>query len=304
MTEWWKHSYPVGKPVPVAGFPRPLHPPDYPLHRDSQPGPDVLAYKRAMSRAGRWPWKPEQWDSVYSEGFALGKVGGKVRDTGISGFQRQMGMNDTGIITNVVFEKMRAVRIPKDLPNAGQPILDATCLNLIGIAWKDFGGHEPEPPKPPPKPTHRELALKKAIGEIGVRESPFASNRQKYGEWYWMNGQPWCAIFSTWCFETSGNSPSFIRGQRYSYVPDIVYDATYHRNGLSLTNSPIPGDLVCFDWHGGGADHVGIFEKGTPAHFTSIEGNTSSTNWSNGGAVMRQDRSSSRVYKLWFVRVS
>jgi hypothetical protein len=305
MTEWWQKPYPTGRAVPVAGFPRPLYPPDSPGHTASQPGQDVMAYKRAISRGGRWPWTPEEWDYEFSKNFSHGKEGGHVEDSGIAGFQRQMGITDSGFVGEETFNKLRIARVPPDLPNAGYPLFDVLALNLIGLAWKEFQGKEPEPPVPPTivKPTLRVLALKKAITQIGVRESPFASNRQKYGEWYRMNGVPWCAIFVSYCIETSGNSPSFTRGDRYSFVPNIVYDAGMRRNGLSLTLSPIPGDLVCYDWYGGGADHVGFFERGTRSSFTAIEGNTSSINWSNGGAVLRQPRSASRAYRMWFVRV-
>lgn len=303
MPEWWETSYPTGHPVPVAGFPRPLHPPDSPGYSASAPGNDVLAYKRGISRAGRWPWTPNEWDLAYSKNFAHGKAGGNVGDSGIAGFQRQMGLEGTGYVGQTTFDKMRIARVPQGLPNAGEPIFDATCLNLIGLAYKEFGGKDPAPPDPV-KPSHRLLALQKAITQIGVKESPTNSNRQKYGEWYRMNGVPWCAIFVTWCFETTGNSGSFVRGIDYAYVPYIVNDARNNRNGLALTNSPIPGDLICYDWAGGVADHVGIFEKGSPLSFTAVEGNTGPKDWSNGGGVLRQSRSVSQARKMWFVRVA
>jgi len=303
MPEWWEKPYPTGTPVPVAGFPRPLHPPDSPGYPASPPGKDVMAYKRAISRAGRWPWTPDDWDYEYSKNFANGKAGGNVKDSGIAGFQRQMEMQGSGYVGEETFNKMRAARIPSGIPNAGQPIFDATCLNLIGLAFKEFGGKNPAPPDLV-KPAHRVLALQKAITQIGVKETPTNSNRQKYGEWYRMNAVPWCAIFATWCFETTGDSSSFVRGSRYAYVPYIVSDALMGRNGLTLTNNPISGDLVCYDWDGGVADHVGIFERGTPLSFTAIEGNTGPKNWSNGGGVLRQSRSVSQARKIWFARVA
>ena len=35
--------------------------------------PDVVAYKRTVSRAGRWPWQP--FDDSYSNAFAHGTSG-------------------------------------------------------------------------------------------------------------------------------------------------------------------------------------------------------------------------------------
>ena len=37
--------------------------------------------------------------------------------------------------------------------------------------------------------------LDTALAELGYRESPFGSNRTKYGQWYGLDGQPWCVMF-------------------------------------------------------------------------------------------------------------
>jgi hypothetical protein len=68
---------------------------------------------------------------------------------------------------------------------------------------------------------------------------------------------------------------------------------------MAVTSNPLPGDLVCYDWEGNGvADHVGLFEAWTDksaGKFTAIEGNTAVGNDSNGGKVMRRDRTRSNV---------
>lgn len=146
-------------------------------------------------------------------------------------------------------------------------------------------------------------ALRKAITQLGVKESPSGSNRVMYATWYGIIG-PWCAMFATWSYDGVG-SKAFAKGSRYSYVPAIVSAARLGGRGLSITNDPKPGDLVCYDWNRDRlADHVGLFEKwinrgaGT---FSAIEGNTSSSNNSNGGQVMRRNRDRSLVQA--FVRV-
>ena len=72
-------------------------------------------------------------------------------------------------------------------------------------------------------------------------------------------------------------------------------DARNKRNGLSTTDDPIPGDVVVYDWsYDTVYDHVGIFEKDLGGgQFSAIEGNTSQSNNSNGGEVMRRTRSRS-----------
>lgn len=149
------------------------------------------------------------------------------------------------------------------------------------------------------KANHNASALKLAHTQVGTHESPSGSNRQKYGEWYGMNGVAWCAIFVSWCFSHAG------RALKYSYVPAMVEDARYGRNGLSVTHSPVPGTVVTYNWDGGVADHTGIFDEwanSSHTEFYAIEGNTAVGNDSNGGEVMRRLRYTYQVEA--FIRVS
>jgi hypothetical protein len=219
--------------------------------------------------------------------------------------QRQAKIQDTGWVGEKTFNFMRSVLIPEGIPNGpGKPgdyAMDAYAQSLIVNAWEQFKGKEP-----PPVPTTslRQKALNKAVGEIGVKESPPHSNNTKYCTWYGMVG-PWCAMFVTWCYEQVGDSPSFVKGKNYAYVPYMVNDARAGRNGFSVTSSPVPGDPVAFDWHYDGVfDHVGIFEKWTSnTTFKCIEGNTSTSNNSDGGEVMRRDRSTTSS-SVVFIRVA
>jgi len=289
MSEWWTKAYKGGPMVEVAGFPRALYPPDALAYgkQPSVPGPDVIAYKRTVARAGRWPW--QTFDAAYSNGFAHG-TSGNVGDTGIAGVQRQQDIDDTGWIGKTTFNTLRSIRIPEELNHGGEMAMDATAVRLIGDAWELYGGHEPPPPD---EQTVRQAALERAITQLGVKESPPDSNQVKFTDWYGMVG-PWCAMFTTWCYDLEGDSPSFLRGSYYAYVPYIVGDARANRRGLSTTDSPVPGDLVCYDWaFDGEYDHVGLFESwqpGSGSTFTAIEGNTSTSNNSNGGEVMRRTR--------------
>jgi CHAP domain len=271
MTWDYEHAYPGGPMVKVPGFPRPCYPPDAAAHgkTPSVDGPDIVAYKRTVSRAGRWPW--QTFDEAFSNGFSHGKSG-NVAETGVAGIQRQQHLDATGWIGEKTFNTLRSIRIPEGLPHAGEPAMDAAAVNLIGDAWELFAGSEPPPD---PAGSLRAAALDQAIGELGMKESPPESNHQPYGVWYGMDGVPWCAIFVSWCFEQAG-------------------DARNRRNGLQTTDDPIPGDLVVYDWGGDAIyDHIGIFERWTSgtSQFNAIEGNTSASNNSNGGEVMRRSRS-------------
>lgn len=300
---WWEHAYAGGPMVKVDGFPRPLYPTDATEHgkKPSSDGPDVLAYKRTICRAGRWgDWDPPLWDEAYSNGFAHGR-GPNVQDTGVAGVQRQQHIDDSGWIGEKTFNALRSIRVPQG-PHEGEMAMDAYAADLINEAFDLFGGHEPPPDS---VGTVRGSALKKAQGQIGYVEG--SNNANKYGDWYGQNYQPWCAMFCTWCYELSaaGPSPSFIRGSRYAYVPYVVADARERRYGLTTVGveDVVAGDLVCYDWSWDGEfDHIGIFEKWSGNSIVVIEGNTSSQNQSNGGQVMRRTRLASTQATV-FVRV-
>jgi CHAP domain-containing protein len=299
---WWEQAYPGAPMVKVAGFPRPLYPPDANQYgkQPSVDGPDVVAYKRTVSRAGRWEWG--QFDDSFSNAFSHGKAGGNVGETGIAGVQRQQHLDATGWVGEKTFNTLRSIVIPEGLPHAGEMAMDATAVNLIEDAYDRFKGSEP----PPSGDTLRQRALEKATSQLGYTESPAGSNNNKFGSWYGMNGVPWCAIFVSWCFEQAGGSPSFKAGSMYSYCPYVVSDARANRNGLQSVDDPIPGDAVCYDWAFDTIyDHIGIFERWTSgtSQFNAIEGNTSVDNNSNGGEVMRRSRSRSGQGTV-FIRVA
>ena len=141
MSDWYEKAYPGGPMVAVKGFPRPLYPPDATSqgHKASVDGSDVEAYKRIVSRAGRWPW--QTFDQTFSNGFAHGKSG-NVGESGIAGVQRQQSISpDTGYVGQGTFNLFRSIRIPVGLPNAGQPAMDARSVELINAAFDRFGGN-------------------------------------------------------------------------------------------------------------------------------------------------------------------
>lgn len=149
-----------------------------------------------------------------------------------------------------------------------------------------------------------EQALDVASRFIGVSENPPGSNIVMFSNWYGMRG-PWCAMFVTYCF-TQVKSKAFVKGKKYAYCPYILADAKAQRNGLRLVSAKDAqtGDIVLFDWAGDGvADHVGIVNTppGSKKSFTTIEGNTSGTNASDGGMVARMTRNTRDA--IAFVRV-
>lgn len=118
----YSHPYPQNPNPPKAELPRELSVGD-------PDNSDVTAYKRCVSRGGRWPW--QAFDDTYSKNFANGKSGGNVGDSGVKGFQRQMGLDDDGVIGEKTFEAMRTAMVPEGLPHAGEALFDQTALNML-----------------------------------------------------------------------------------------------------------------------------------------------------------------------------
>lgn len=146
--------------------------------------------------------------------------------------------------------------------------------------------------------TPGEKALAVARAQLGYHETPWGSNRNKYGAWYGFNGVPWCAIFESWCLAQVG-----IR-YRYSYCGSIVDDAANYRNGLYLVRTPRAGDIVIYTLRGHRFAHTGFFVRWLDVgqtRFVDLGGNTGPTSISNGGAVMEQHRD--RGIVSHFVRI-
>ena len=138
--EWWAKAYKGGPMVDVPGFPRPLYPKGH-SKGQSDPGPDVKAYKRTVCRLGRWdPWQAEGWSDDYIKEFARGRGTGYVPDTGLRGVQRQQKMPETGVVDEKTFNMLRSARIPEadGFEHGGDMAMDAVAVNLLEQAWQKF----------------------------------------------------------------------------------------------------------------------------------------------------------------------
>lgn len=133
--------------------------------------------------------------------------------------------------------------------------------------------------------------------EIGYVED--AGNRTKYGEWFGLNGLPWCGIFVSWCFAMAGRPLPSIGFKKGFAGVQFAYE--YYRNMKKLTMSPKEGDIVLYDFDGNGRyDHTGIFVRWIEPQrrFEAIEGNTSVKNQRNGGSVMLRERKNNTSVKF------
>jgi hypothetical protein len=169
--------------------------------------------------------------------------------------------------------------------------------------WKATGK-----PKPKYKRAWRDMSAR-ALGkrsieiakkDLGYSESPAGSNKTKYGREWRQDGVPWCGMAVASWWRKAGHDIPRELALKIDYVPELVSLAKQKKHRLSIVHRDRvrEGDAVAFDFDGGAADHVGLFEKwinkkaGT---FYAIEGNTSLSSNDNGGKVMRRERSLSQV---------
>lgn len=132
--------------------------------------------------------------------------------------------------------------------------------------------------------------LKMVKGEIGYTENPPNSNKTKYGEWYGLNGQPWCLIFLQWAFR---NYPGTL--QRTASCTTLM---NWAKSKGKFSTTPKVGSLVFFNFDKNPdtkiAKHIGIVIEVKGDRVITIEGNTSKegSNGSqdNGGCVAQRNR--------------
>ena len=115
-----------------------------------------------------------------------------------------------------------------------------------------------------------------AEAQLGYREKN--TNGTKYGTWYGLPNQPWCAMFVSWC-------------ARYSGVPESVIPnfagcsggvSWFKQRGLWRTReyTPQAGDLLFIDGleadgtRDGLPEHVAIVERASATTIYTIEGNS------------------------------
>lgn len=149
-----------------------------------------------------------------------------------------------------------------------------------------------------------QTVINKAKSFVGVKESPANSNNvifntHYYGKAVSGSAYPWCAVFLWDVFRLCNASDLFCGGAKCAYTPTI---ANYYKQiGRWHTGSGKPGDLVLYQFAGSNRiNHIGILVKDNGTTITTIEGNTSSSNDANGGAV--EIRTRPKTYVKGFAR--
>lgn len=223
-------------------------------------GDDVLILQKALTALGYHPGKE---DGLF----------GPTTSSAIEAFQAAHGLTVDGIVGDATWAAL----------NAPTPVPTPRPLSVVGTK-----------------------ALAEAVKYIGIKEDPPKSNRTQFGVWYGVNGVAWCNIFVSYCFVNGANyiicegfkGAGVRKGKGCSYVPTT--EAWLRASGKWVGRTqPQPGDIAIFNWDGKGfPEHIGIVESwigGDKGEFTTIEGNTSMSDDSNGGEVMRRTRRLAQV---------
>lgn len=115
--------------------------------------------------------------------------------------------------------------------------------------------------------------------DIGYTEG--ANNDTKFGKWYGLNNQPWCAMSASKKYVDAGMIES-VAGKPKGYAACIEWFKYLTKNKqLVPVGQAKAGDPIFFDWNGDGVpDHVGICKGNntTLKYLYVYEGNTSSGN--------------------------
>lgn len=124
-----------------------------------------------------------------------------------------------------------------------------------------------------------------ALTQLGYSEG--ANNDTKYGTWYGLPNQPWCAMFISWCADIAGVSTSIL--EKTARAHPGYFDIPY-KSGSSYT--PKPGDLF-FNKR---FSHVGLVYYVEGSYFYTIEGNSNNNGSDEGTGVFCNKRRISDYY--------
>ena len=141
--------------------------------------------------------------------------------------------------------------------------------------------------------------LNVAKAEIGYTEK--GSNDTKYGKWYGLNNNPWCAMFVSWCFDQVGEVKK-VAAQNAKGFASCAAGLKWFtdKNKIRPVGQAQAGDIVIFQFDADSEpDHVGICASNDgKKNLTVYEGNTSGDNkgsQSNGDGVYLKKRAYSLV---------
>jgi cell wall-associated NlpC family hydrolase len=134
--------------------------------------------------------------------------------------------------------------------------------------------------------------------EIGFQEGK--NNDTKYGVWYGLNNNAWCAMFVSWCFVQAGLGKQVAASTKKGFAGcDAGLKWFAKKDKLIPIGQAQAGDIAFFQFDSDAQpDHVGIVVKNNGKYLWCIEGNTSADkkgSQANGDGVYQKKRAYSLV---------
>jgi hypothetical protein len=131
--------------------------------------------------------------------------------------------------------------------------------------------------------------------QLGYQET--GNNNTKYGKWYGLNNQPWCAMFISWVFNEAGIVQHVAASSKKGFASCAAgLNWFTKKNKLVPIGQAQPGDIAFFQFDTDAEpDHVGIVVKNNTVRkiLVCIEGNTSGSikgSQANGDGVYKKKR--------------
>ena len=143
------------------------------------------------------------------------------------------------------------------------------------------------------------IVIDAAKSELNYQET--GNNDTKYGKWYGLNNQPWCAMFVSWCFAEANLSHLIAASTKKGFASCDAGLKWFAKKGKIVpVGQAQPGDIAFFQFDDDAqADHVGIVIKNDGKKFLwCIEGNTSGDtkgSQANGDGVYTKKRAYSLI---------
>ena len=122
--------------------------------------------------------------------------------------------------------------------------------------------------------------LSTAANQFGYAES--GVNKTKYGEWFGMNGQPWCIMFISWCADQAGILGSVVPKAAHAFYMKKGYMSKGNYRTRESGYIPKAGDTIIFSKN---VDHV-----------DSVSGEHKE--YYHGGIVVAYDPQTKTVYTI------
>ena len=143
------------------------------------------------------------------------------------------------------------------------------CINITASAANDYSNTYKN------TGNERNDIINVAITQIGYCEGD--NNDTKYGAWYGLNNNPWCAMFISWCARQANILPAYFQA-----MPPVTCGSSgFKENNLwvdvnkTLGSNPdyTAARRPCiYDWEGDGTSgHVGLVEYVSDGEIHAIE---------------------------------